>query len=217
MFKRVFLFFLIAVMLVTITACSANNNSTVLDSTVEGNEKEPTFDWRCAVISYDNSFVTQYKYDSNGKIAEIVEFQNEGLNAGDEQSVSCNRIAFNEKGSISSVTTSANGISTEVIDAKTWCLHSDSYSLTVSYNDLYLCETQIMDLVNDVKVTTKTNYDDKGRAISAITEYEYYGENQKFQSITNYEYEYDCNGNPVIQYSLTEDGKHITATYSWEH
>ena len=217
MFKRVFLIFLIAVMLVTVTSCSANKNSPALESTIEDTEKEPTFDWRCAVISYDNSYVTQYKYDSNGKIAEIIEYQSEGLNAGDEQSVSCNRIAFNEKGSISSVTTSASGVSTEVIDAKTWHLYSDGYSLTVSYNDLYLCETQIMDIIDTVKVTTKTNYDVNGKAVSAITEYEYYGESLKTQSTTDYEYEYDCNGNPVIQYSLTEDGKHITATYSWEH
>lgn len=217
MFKRAFLIFLIAVMLVTVTACSANKNSSALESTIENTEKEPTFDWRCAVISYDNSFVTQYKYNSNGKIEEIIEFQNEGLNAGDEQSVSCNRIAFNEKGNISSVTTSANGMSTEIIDAKTWRLYSDSYSLTVSYNDLYLCEAQIIDLVDNVEITTKTNYDSKGKAILETTETEYYGDNQKFQSSTNYEYEYDCNGNPVIRYSITEDGKHITATYSWEH
>ena len=170
------------------------------------------------MISYDNSYVIQYKYDANGKIAEIVEFLNEGQNTDDKQSVACNRIVFDEQGSISSVTTSVKGVSTEVIDAKTWRLGAGSYSLTVSYNDLFLCETQIIEIMTD-RITTRIKYDADGIATSAITETESYDENGNSQSSTKntqYEYEYDCNGNPVIQYSITENGKQINAVYSWE-
>ena len=179
------------------------------------------------MICYDD-YAIQYKYDANGKIAEIVEFLNEGQNTDDEQSVSCTRIVFDEQGSISSVTTSVKGASTEVIDAKTWRLCAGSYSLTVSYNDLFLCETQIIEImtplitINEImtdRITTRTKYDADGIATSAITETESYDENGNAQSSTKstqYEYEYDCNGNPVIQYSITENGKHINAAYSWE-
>ncbi len=209
--KRIISIGLMVAVFFAITACTVD----ITPSAASG-ENAPAPLWRCSVISYDNSFVIQYQYDSSGNVSEIIEYQNEGANPGETQSVSCNWITFDKNGDISSVKTSVNGFSTEVIDARTWRLYSDSYSLTVTYNDQFLCETQIIDLVDHVKITTKTKYDSNGKATSATTETEYYGENQKLQSTTDYEYEFDCNGNPVIQYSLTEEGKQITATYSWE-
>lgn len=213
MIKKLLSVVLIVAMLVTVAICLSPQNSIVLEAKADGTVS----DWRCAVISFSNSLVTQYKYDSNGKVAEIIEFQNEGSDDDNVKSVSFNRISFNEKGNISAVTTNADGMSAEIIDAKTWRSYSDSYSFTVSYNDLYLIDTQIVDVVDGFKSTTKTNYDANGKAISEISETEVYGDNQKFQSVTVFEYEYDCNGNPVIQYALTEHGKQIVATYSWEH
>ena len=107
---------LLLLLCLALTGCGQKDNNASAETEQTVSSAQADIKWRCAVISYDNSYVIQYKYDANGKIAEIVEFLNEGQNTDDEQSVSCTRIVFDEQGSISSVTTSVKGASTEVID-----------------------------------------------------------------------------------------------------
>lgn len=215
--NRYLLVILSLILISTFSACSSKSAERANVS-----ELSSDYTWRIAALSCGEFNYTHYKYDSDGHIDEIIEYENIDPNyysTNDTKSVSCNRIKFDDSGNITSVTTSIDGMSAEVINGHTWRLYSDSYSYTATYNDNYMLEMNIMNWVGEHKITNKTTYDASGKAISCISELEMYFNDNVSTSIFNYEYEYeyDSNGNPIIQFEISEQGKNISAIYSWEH
>ncbi len=209
------LFFLILTL--ALSACSLNQVETITVS-----EQNLDYTWRIAALSEGEFNFTRYKYDSDGRLEEIIDYENYdptiAATTDDLKSVSWVRVLVDKSGNISSVTTSFDDRSTEVVNGHTWRIYSDSFSCTNSYNDHFMIETRKM-VFDDIKVTNKYSYDADGKAISCTSETETSVDGEVLKSITNFEfeYEYDSFGNPIIQYEISELGKNITSIYSWEH
>ena len=208
--NRIISLILVTILTFSLSACFLNHEEITGAAVGESSGK-----WRCTFITNVNLF-TQYIYDADGNVQEIIEYENQGTGAGDYDSMTVNRITFNKNGRITSVKSSESGALAEIIDGKTWHSFLNGISLTVTYNDFFMIETQIIKVGEYCKISAQNSYDNTGKQTSTTTEIEYYDGTPTSISVTRYEYGYDRYGNPIIQFTITDSGKWVSATYSWE-